>query len=55
MTYSVTCADTGADCPGHFKTETKDELVDHLKLHVDASHPGLELSADQVDALVKVH
>ncbi len=53
MAYSVTCADSGADCPGQFTTETKDELMKHLEVHVEAAHPGLELSSDQVDALVK--
>lgn len=53
MAYSLTCADTGADCPGHFTTETKDELVQHAAIHVETAHPGLELSADQVDALIK--
>lgn len=53
MSYSVTCADTGADCPGQFTTSTKEELLQHLKVHVDASHPGLELSQDQVDGLIK--
>lgn len=55
MAYSVTCADTGGDCPGQFKTETKEELMEHLKVHVDASHPGLELAPEQVEALIKTH
>jgi predicted small metal-binding protein len=54
MAYSVTCADTGADCPGHFTTETRDEVVKHVEMHAGEAHPGLELTADQVDALIKV-
>lgn len=53
MAYSVTCADTGADCPGQFTTATKEELVQHLEVHVEASHPGLELAPEQVEALIK--
>lgn len=53
MAYSVTCADTGAECPGDFTAPTKDELVKHLEVHVDASHPGLELAPEQVEALIK--
>lgn len=53
MAHSVTCADTGADCSGHFTTDTREELMQHLAVHVEASHPGLELSADQVDSLIK--
>ena len=53
MAYSATCADTGADCPGDFTASTKDEIFKHLEIHVEASHPGLELSQDQVEALIK--
>ncbi len=53
MAYSLTCADTGAACPGHFVTESKDELMQHAAIHLDAAHPGLELPAEQVDALIK--
>jgi predicted small metal-binding protein len=53
MAYSVTCADAGGDCPGKFTTETKEELLEHLEVHVEASHPGLELGPEQVDALIK--
>jgi len=49
MAYSVTCADTGADCPGQFTTETKVELVKHLEMHAEEAHPGLEL----IEALIK--
>jgi predicted small metal-binding protein len=41
MAYSLTCADTGADCPGSFTTEGKDELVEHVVLHATHSHPDL--------------
>ncbi len=53
MSYSVTCADSGADCPGQFTTETKEELMQHLQVHVEASHPGLEMTQDQIDGLVR--
>lgn len=53
MAYSATCADTGADCPGDFTASTKEEIMKHLEVHVEASHPGLELGADQVEALIK--
>jgi predicted small metal-binding protein len=53
MAYSVTCKDSGADCPGSFTTETKDELIKHVELHAKEAHPGLELSREQIDGLVK--
>jgi predicted small metal-binding protein len=54
MAYDVRCADTGADCPGHFTTPTKEEMMKHLEVHVEAAHPGLELTEDQVNQLIKV-
>ncbi len=53
MAYSLTCADTGAECPGQFKTETKEELVKHVEMHAQEAHPGLELTNEQVDSLIK--
>ena len=53
MAYSLTCADTGADCPGNFTTESKDELVKHVEMHAEEAHPGLELTQEQIDSLVK--
>ena len=53
MPYSVRCADAGTDCPGEFTTETKDEVVKHVELHAREAHPGLELTSEQIDGLVK--
>ena len=53
MAYSVTCADTGADCPGKFVTEDKDELLKHVEMHAASAHPELELTPEMVDSLVK--
>ena len=53
MPYSLTCADSGTDCPGQFTTESREELVEHVELHVTESHPGLELTDDQVGELIK--
>jgi len=41
MAYSFACADTGADCPGAFATEGKDELMEHVSLHAQRAHPDL--------------
>lgn len=54
VSYSIRCADAGTDCPGSFTTETKDELVKHVELHAKEAHPGLELTSEQIDGLVKV-
>lgn len=41
MAYSLTCADTGAACPGSFTTDTRDELMAHAQLHGQQAHPEL--------------
>lgn len=53
MAYSAACADAGTDCPGKFTTETKDEVVKHVQMHAAEAHPGLELTAEEVDGLIK--
>ncbi len=54
MAYSVTCADAGGDCPGQFTTETKEELIEHVEMHAATAHPGLELTEEQLEGLIKV-
>ncbi len=53
MAYSIVCADAGTDCPGSFTTETKEELLKHVELHAQEAHPGLELTSEQIDGLVR--
>lgn len=43
MPYSIRCADSGADCPGEFRTETEDELMSHVQLHAQTAHPDMTL------------
>lgn len=43
MAHSLRCADTGADCPGEFRTETEDELMSHVELHARTAHPEMTL------------
>lgn len=55
MAYSLTCADTGAACPGSFTTPSKDELVEHVVLHAQRAHPDLASNPDlssMVQALI---
>jgi predicted small metal-binding protein len=46
MAYSFACADTGADCPGAFATEGKDELMAHVQMHAQTAHPELAGNPD---------
>ena len=51
MSYSLTCADSGADCPGQFTTKTEDELMQHLQVHAATAHPDMELNEETVTAI----
>ena len=42
MAYQLTCADTGADCPGPFPAATLEELMDHVKVHAQHAHPDMQ-------------
>ncbi|MDO8309317.1 MAG: DUF1059 domain-containing protein [Actinomycetota bacterium] len=56
MAYSLTCADTGADCPGAFTASTTEELGAHLQVHAQHAHPDMANSpeaAAMVQGLIK--
>ncbi len=54
MAYSLSCADSGAKCPGKFVTETQKELLDHVKLHMAASHPEMVKNPPPPEMLQKL-
>lgn len=56
MAYNLRCADTGNECPGEFRTETKDELMQHVQLHAQQAHPDMTLddaTVGQIQGLVR--
>jgi predicted small metal-binding protein len=56
MSYSLNCADSGADCPGAFTTATEGELIEHLQVHAKVAHPDMEMTPetfDQIKGLIK--
>ena len=56
MATSITCADTGADCPFSVTTANEGELMQHLQVHAAAAHPDMEMNAErvaQVRSLIK--
>ena len=54
MAYQLTCADTGAKCPFTVRTETRDELLEHVKIHARVSHPEMAPpTPDVVEKLIK--
>lgn len=56
MAKQITCRDAGMDCPGQFKVETEDELMQHIQVHAKAAHPDLPMTPEfqrQVKSLIK--
>lgn len=51
MSYSLRCADSGANCAGAFTTETEDELMQHVQLHASVAHPDIEITPETVEQL----
>ena len=41
MAYKLACAETGANCPFEVVTEGRDELMEHVKIHVQMAHPEM--------------
>jgi predicted small metal-binding protein len=56
MAKQITCRDAGMDCPGQFKVETEDELMQHLQIHGKVAHPDIPMGPEfqrQVKSLIK--
>jgi predicted small metal-binding protein len=54
MPYSLTCADSGANCAGKFTVETEKELMDHVKMHMSTAHPEMMKNPPPPEALKKL-
>ena len=54
QSYSVSCKDSGTDCPGSFTTESKEELIEHVQLHARKAHGEKNLPAEEIEKLMKV-
>ena len=53
QSYSVSCKDSGMDCPGSFTTESKEELIEHAQLHASKAHGEPNLSAEEIEKMMK--
>ncbi len=55
MAFTVSCADTGAKCPGSFTCESKEELMEHVKIHAAKAHSDMPAPPpEMVERLIKV-
>ena len=54
MAYKLACADTGAKCPFVVVTEKKEELMQHVGIHVKGAHPELAAKPPSPDMIAKL-
>jgi predicted small metal-binding protein len=54
MAYELTRAETGANCPFDVTSATRDELLEHLKVHVKMAHPELASKPPSPDIVAKL-
>ena len=56
MAKQISCRDFGMECPGQFKVETEDELMQHVEIHAKVAHPEVPITPEfreQVKSLIK--
>jgi predicted small metal-binding protein len=41
MAYKLVCADSGAKCPFEVVSATRDEVMEHAKMHAKMAHPEM--------------
>jgi predicted small metal-binding protein len=41
MAYKLVCAETGAQCPFEVVAPTREELLEHVKVHAKMAHPEM--------------
>jgi predicted small metal-binding protein len=46
------CRDAGVDCKGEFVAETKEQMMEDVSSHLEENHPDLEVTRDQLEALI---
>jgi predicted small metal-binding protein len=54
MAYKMACAETGAKCAFEVKTDTKEEIMQHVGLHAKASHPELAAKPPSPEMIAKL-
>ena len=46
MAYKLVCAETGTTCPFEVIATTRDELLEHVKVHAKMAHPEMTAPPD---------
>ena len=51
MAKSISCADVGSECTWSTTAGSEEELMNKVAQHVKESHPGLEITPEQVEKI----
>ena len=54
MALKMACAETGANCPFEVVADTKDEMMQHIGIHVKAAHPDLVKNPPPPEMIAKL-
>jgi len=50
--FHMKCRDAGVECPGKFTAETKEQVMEEISVHLEETHPDLEITVEQIETLV---
>jgi predicted small metal-binding protein len=54
MAYKLVCAETGAECPFEVVAPTREELMEHVKVHAKMAHPEMASNPPSPEMIEKL-
>lgn len=54
MAMKLSCAETGANCPFEVVADTKEEVMEHVKVHVTHAHPEMRANPPSPETIQKL-
>ena len=54
MAYKLVCAETGAKCPFEVVSSSREELMEHVKVHAGMAHPEMAKNPPSPEMIEKL-
>ncbi len=54
MAYKLVCAEAGAKCPFEVVSSTREELMEHIKVHTMKAHPEMAANPPSPEMVEKL-
>jgi len=54
MAYKLVCAETGAKCPFEVVSSSREELMEHVKVHASMAHPEMASNPPSPEMIEKL-